>query len=189
MLDTVAAHRYLYQFLKARVNLDQLEQWLYSHEELEEILGKEHYYQFITRDYKSKYANSETQKQIRLLPIKIGFYEQERIIISLTELLEKPEYYFEILDSLYDDYCDGYSFLRYIAMSYASTLDEERIFLKQNHVAMNRYREKLNDEAKRILGFFHNKQLFIEAEHEYIDLRAEKDRIEILRINEMLNDR
>lgn len=188
MLDKIAAHRYLYQFLKDKVTLFEIEQWFYTHQELEDIFGEHEYYQFIARDYKNKYAYEDTQKQIKPLLENIGFYEQERIETSINELIVSSKEYLGILDSLYDDYCDGYFFLRYIAFVYVTTSDEYKEVINQDPIEMQKYREKINQEAKRILGFLENKLLIIENEHEYIDLREEKDRIEMHSINKMMNE-
>src|SRR5690606_40697351 len=90
MIDEIECHRYFYKFLKGTITLSELEQWLYNHEELEEILGKSVYFELISRDYKNKYALEDTKKQIKGL-INIGFFEQERIINSLEKLIDTSE--------------------------------------------------------------------------------------------------
>lgn len=188
MIDEIECHRYLYKFLKGTITLSELEQWLYNHEELEEILGKSVYFELISRDYKNKYALEDTKKQIKGL-INIGFFEQERIINSLEKLIDTSEGYLENLEALYDDYCDGYTFLRYIALVYITTSDEYIEVLKQDKVKLKDYSEKINKEANRILRFFANNELRIVIENEYIDIRELGDRIELHSINEMLAER
>ncbi|MCM3633527.1 hypothetical protein [Paenibacillus camelliae] len=188
MIDEIECHRYLYKFLKGTITLSELEQWLYNHEELEEILGKSVYFELISRDYKNKYALEDTKKQIKGL-INIGFFEQERIINSLEKLIDTSEGYLENLEALYDDYCDGYTFLRYIALVYITTSDEYIEVLKQDKVKLKDYSEKINKEANRILRFFANNELRIVIENEYIDIRELGDRIELHDINEMLAER
>lgn len=186
MLEKIDAHRYLYYFIKNNVTLSELEQWLYSHEELKEIFGKSDYLEFISRDYKSKYAFQETEKQIRGL-INIGSFEQERLVTLLTNLINNSEDYLEITAKLYDEYCDGYNFLRYIALTYITTSDEYIEILKRNGIKLKDYRELINKEAIRLLKFFERNELRIKKEYEYIDLRKEMDRIEIHSINEMID--
>ncbi|MEK4251855.1 hypothetical protein [Paenibacillus sp. FSL W7-1287] len=188
MIDEIECHRYFYKFLKGTITLSELEQWLYNHEELEEILGKSVYFELISRDYKNKYALEDTKKQIKGL-INIGFFEQERIINSLEKLIDTSEGYLENLEALYDDYCDGYTFLRYIALVYITTSDEYIEVLKQDKVKLKDYSEKINKEANRILRFFANNELRIVIENEYIDIRELGDRIELHSINEMLAER
>ena len=188
MIDEIECHRYFYKFLKGTITLSELEQWLYNHEELKEILGKSVYFELISRDYKNKYALEDTKKQIKGL-INIGFFEQERIINSLEKLIDTSEGYLENLEALYDDYCDGYTFLRYIALVYITTSDEYIEVLKQDKVKLKDYSEKINKEANRILRFFANNELRIVIENEYIDIRELGDRIELHSINEMLAER
>lgn len=188
MIGKLECHRYFYTFLKGRVSLNELEQWLYNHEEIEEILGESAYLELISRDYKNKYALEETKKQIEGL-INIGFFEQERIITNLEKLSDITEEFIETMETLYDDYCDGYTFLGYIALVYITTSDEYIEVLKQDRVRLKDYSEKINKEAKRILHFFEKNELRIEIEKEYIDIRKFEDRVELHSINEMLADR
>lgn len=187
MLDKIAAHRYLYYFVKGKVTLSELEQWLYSHEELEEILGQTEYLEFVSRDYKGKYAFHESEKQIRGI-INFGTFEQERIVSYLNNLIQNSDEYIEIAETLYDEYCDGYTFLRYIAMTYITTSDEYIEILVRDNIKTKNYREHINKEANRLLDFFARDELRIEIEHEYTDVRKEQDRIEIHSINEMLKE-
>lgn len=186
MIDKIECHRYFYKFLKGTITLSELEQWLYNHEELEDFLGKSVYFELISRDYKNKYALEDTKKQIEGLKINKGFFEQERIINGLEKLIDTSEGYIEIMAALYDDYCDGYTFLRYIALVYITTSDEYIEVLKQDKVELKNYSEKISKEARRILRFFENNELKIEIENEYIDIREIEDRIELHSINEML---
>lgn len=73
MLDKVEAQRFLYKFLREEITLIELEKWLYSNDELEVLLGETDYFEFVSRNYKDKYAYQDTEKQIRRL-IHIGFF-------------------------------------------------------------------------------------------------------------------
>ncbi|HIW33161.1 MAG TPA: hypothetical protein IAA29_10285 [Candidatus Paenibacillus intestinavium] len=188
MLNKIEAHRYMYCFLKRKVTLFELEQWIYDHEELEEFLGEANYFQLISRDYKNKYAFEDTEKQIRKLN-DIGLYEQERVVNLLISLTESHDDEIDVLDVLYDEYCDGYTFLRYIALTHVGTSDEYKENLKRNNTKLKDYNESIIREAKRLLNFFDRNELEITIEHEYIDLRKEEDKIEIHSINEMFNER
>ncbi|MCM3783519.1 hypothetical protein M3231_11075 [Neobacillus mesonae] len=185
MLNKIDAHRFFYYFIKGRVTLIELEQWLYANDDLEVIFGDKDYLELISRNYKDKYAYEDTVKQIREL-IHIGYFEQERIVTDLQELIHESDKYLAIMDSLYDDYCSGYSFLRYIGLMYITTSDEYKNILRREPDKFRKYSRPINREAGRLLEFFRVNQLRIEQEHEYIDLRKEEDRIELYRINEMM---
>ncbi|MFC4306461.1 hypothetical protein [Cohnella boryungensis] len=184
MIDKTKAHRYMYYFLKNTVTLFELEQWIYEHGELEDILGKTEYLEFISRNYKYRYAHEDTEKQIRQL-IDIGVFEQERIVNLLISLTDTLEDQLDVMETLYDEYCNGYTFLRYIALTYITTSDEYKQSLKKNIVKLKDYKEPIQQEANRLINFFKGDELRIIIEHEYIDQRKEEDRIEIHSINEM----
>lgn len=186
MLIKIEAHRYMYYFLKSKVTLFEFEQWIYDHEELEEILGKAEYLQFISRDYKNQYAYEDTEKQIRSL-IDIATYEQERVVNLLISLTEGNNDELDVMDLLYEEYCNGYTFLRYIALAAVATSDEFKEDLKRNKTKLKDYNKSIIKEAKRLLNFFDRNELEIAIEHEYIDRRKEEDRIEIHSINEVFN--
>lgn len=179
----------MYYFINNKKNEQSMlnfEQWVYENDELEEILGKDEYYELISRDYKDKYAYHETEKQIRRL-INFGQFEQERLERALYDLLtnEDEADTLETLAVLYDEYCDGYNFLRYIALTFIMTADEYKEILKRDPIEFGSYMESIRKEAVRLLGFLNKNEIFIDKEHEYSDNRAENDRIELHSINEM----
>ncbi|QQZ60409.1 hypothetical protein JI735_28535 [Paenibacillus sonchi] len=189
-MDQITAQRYFYYFIRNKKDEQSLvafEQWVYEHDELEEIFGEKEYFELISRNYKDKYAFDETEKQIRRM-IHFGPFEQERIILKLDDLLtnEDETEQLETLEILYDDYCDGYTFLRYIALTYITTSDEYKEILKEESLENQSYMDSIRKEAVRLLGFLCSKEILIDEEHEYYDYRAEKDRIEIHSIDEML---
>jgi hypothetical protein len=93
-----------------------------------------------------------------------------------------------IMEKIYEEYCNGYSFLRYIALAYITTSDIYQEELKTNTDKLISYRRKIVQEAVRILGFIESQEIIISIEHEYEDKRDDKDRIELLSIEKMFND-
>lgn len=188
MMDQIAAKRYLYYFIKNKLSIFDLEQWLYNTDELEEIFGKKEYYELIARDYKDKFALHETEKQIRRI-INLGMFEQERLELLLNDLLtiNDPTKQLQTLEILYEEYCDGYTFLRYIALTFITTSDEYKDILKRDNLKYLNYMNGIRREVIRLLGFFEKKGIMIEEEYEYIDKRADEDRIELHSIDKMLN--
>ena len=189
-MDQTTAERYLYDFLKKEQDeqsILNLEQWVYEHDELEEIFGDKEYFELISRNYKDRFAYHETEKQIRRL-VHFGPLEQERITVMLNDLLtnEGATAQLSTMEILYEEYCSGYTFLRYIALSFIVTSDNSKENLKEDHSKYLNYIEGIKKEATRLLGFLRSNEILIDDEHEYSDYRAEKDRIEMHRINEML---
>ncbi|OKP96246.1 hypothetical protein [Paenibacillus sp. P46E] len=191
-MDRTTAHRYLYYFIKNKKDEQSIltfEQWVYEHDELEEIYGEKEYFELISRDYKDRFAFQETEKQIRRM-IHFSEFEQDSIIMMLDSLITNEDVteQLETLETLYEEYCGGYNFLRYIALSYIITSDEYKEILKQDHSKFPSYIEGMRKEAIRLLGFLRSNGIVIDEEHEYSDYRAEKDRIEMHSIDVMLRD-
>lgn len=186
MINEIEAHRFMYQFIKNQITISEFEQWLYSHDELEDILGNKEYFEFVSRDYKNKYAFQGTEKQIRKL-ISLGVFEQERILELLKRLKQVDNESIAIMKQLYDEYCDGLNFLRYIALYFITTSEEYINALKNDYLRLLHYLTPIKIEAKRLLAFFDTNELSIIGEHEYFDQRNEADRIELHSIDEMLS--
>lgn len=184
MLDKIEAHRFLYRFIKLQIPISELEQWLYCHDELEDILGNNEYFDLVSRDYKSKYAFQETEKQIRNM-INFGSFEQERILSLLNRLDQDDRESLGVMERLYDDYCEGFTFLRYIALYFITTNDEYIEALRNDQTRFQQYLVPIKVEVKRLLVFFEKKELSIVGENEYIDGRVYADQIELHSINEM----
>ncbi|MEK3684426.1 hypothetical protein [Paenibacillus sp. FSL R10-2736] len=189
-MDQIHAKRYFYNFIKNKqdaLSIINFEQWVYEHDELEDIFGEKEYLELISRDYKDKFAYHETEKQIRRL-VNFGLFEQERITNMLNDLLinEAKSDKLEILGILYEEYCSGYNFLRYIALSYILTSDEYKGTIKVNQSKFEIYIDGIKKEAVRLLGFLRSNEILIDDEYEYSDYRTEKDQIELHSINEML---
>ncbi|AFH61333.1 hypothetical protein B2K_11485 [Paenibacillus mucilaginosus K02] len=185
MLNKIDAHRFLHQLITHQISIHEFERWLYSHNELEDLLGRDEYLEFVSRDYQSKFAFQETEKQIKNL-ITVSFFVQERMIVLLNRLIQSDQNFLVIMEKLYDDYCEGLTFLRYIALYFVTTGEEYKESLINDPVKLEQYLAPVKDEAKRLLTFLEKDQLSIIGENEFLDSRTEADRIELHSINEML---
>jgi hypothetical protein len=188
VLSKHEAHKTLYKFIKKGISIVELEQWLYKYDELETILGQKDYLEFISRNFKDKFASDETEKQIRKM-IDIGFFEEDRIKELLKELIysRNSERTLEILQILYDEYCNGYSFLRFLGLYFVTTSEEYQDELIRNEQDYERYIEPVIKEAKRLINFFERQEIKINEEYNYIDNRQKEDRIELTSIEQMFN--
>ena len=115
------AHRNLYYFLRKDIDIIDFEQWLYSHDELETLLGK-YYLELISTKFKSKFAREELEKIIKKI-INPGEFEEERIQNLLRNLIDFDNRTFMFMETIYGEYCNGYTFLRYIALTYITTAE------------------------------------------------------------------
>jgi hypothetical protein len=177
----------MFYFTKKDVDLLEFEQWVYEHDELEELLGKQ-YFQFIAINYKDKFAREEIEKIISKI-INPSEFEEERIKLLLNKLIASDTETMEIMEKIYEEYCNGYSFLRYIALTYITTSDVYREEMKSNPEKIKLYRAEIIHEAKRILGFLERHEIKINHEHEYDDMRDDKDRIELHSIEKMFKNK
>jgi hypothetical protein len=181
------AHRYLFYFLKKDIDLINFEQWLYSHDELEELLGK-YYFELISTNYNAKFAREELEKIIKNI-LQPGEFEEERIQCLLRNLINPENSTFKIMETIYDEYCNGYTFLRYIALTYITTAEFYQEDLKVNAERLMEYRKPIINEATRILDFMERDQIEITNEYEYEDRRKEEDRVELHSIETMYKDK
>lgn len=145
-------------------------------------------------DYREKYIKNKLETLIRM-EIPFGQFEQQRMMSLLENIIANEGDLVELLEQLYDDYCNGYSFLRFLGLTYITGIDT---FPKLNQIdqwdkheferkreMLNSSKDKIIKEAKRLLAFFKNGELKITNENEYIDARKEKDKVELHHIEKM----
>ena len=98
--------------------IEIFETWLYENSQLESIIGNKLYFELLNINYREKYAFLEAEKLI--LPyIDFGRSETKRIKDLLKSLIDEKGDIYSIMSHLYDDYCKGYYFLRFLGISYA----------------------------------------------------------------------
>ena len=186
-----------YNIYKGRISMMEFEEWLYKADEIEYVYGHDFYFNLIDLNYREKYIKNELRK---LIEIKIPFKEFEHT--RMISLLEKINYekgdMVELLEQLYEDYCSGYSFLRYLGLIYITGIDELPKLQEKDEWDKNEFykkREILKDikpkiigEATRLLAFFQDGLLEIDADNEYSDYRKEEEKIELNHIEKMFEE-
>lgn len=174
-----------YKIYKKEIIIEEFENWLYENDSIENCIGEKLYFQLLNINYRNKYAEHEVEKLIYHL-INFGSFETRRIIMLLENILNDISLY-NTMDVIYDDYCRGYTFLRYLGISYVSSGIEEFDGKEKIANVLQSNIEKYKTEASRLLKFIKNGSIKIIGEFAYEDHRQDKDRIEITHINEMLN--
>src|SRR5690606_38959133 len=111
-----------YNVYKGQISISEFEEWLYKTQEIENVYGNEFYFSLLDLDYRKKHIKNKLEK---LIEPKIPFneFEQTRIVSLLENIKYEKGDIVEILEQLYDDYCNGYSFLRYLGLSYINGID------------------------------------------------------------------
>ncbi|MGF9977308.1 hypothetical protein [Viridibacillus arvi] len=183
-----------YKIYKGQISISEFEEWLYKTQEIESIYGNDFYFNLLDLDYRKKHIKNELEK---LIEMKIPFdeFEHTRIISLLENIIYEKGDIVEILEQLYDDYCSGYSFLRYLGLSYITGIDvfpklqqkdewDKNEFDSKREI-LNSIKPKIIDEAKRLLSFFQKGLIKIIEENDYSDYRKEEEKIELNNIERM----
>ena len=175
-----------YNVYNKTIPIRTFETWLYENNEIESLLGNELYFDLLNINYREKYALLEVVKLI--LPyIDFGPSETKRITGLLTNIIDGSGDIYLIISQLYDNYCSGYYFLRYLGVSYITSGIEEEIGINGIRKNLLKLENKYKHEAKRLLGFFEKGELIITDKFKYVDSRKENDRIELNHIEKILN--
>ncbi|MFS0881274.1 hypothetical protein [Metabacillus niabensis] len=186
--------RQFYNVYKEKISIAEFEKWLYKTDDIENIYGYDFYFRLLDLDYREKYIKNKLETLIRM-KIPFGQFEQQRIVLLLEHIIAEEGDLVELLEQLYDDYCHGYSFLRFLGLTYITGIDT---FPKLNQIdqwdkheferkreMLNSSKDKIIKEAKRLLAFFKNGKIKITNENEYIDARKEEDKVELYHIEKM----
>ncbi len=172
-----------YNVLRGNLNIQEFEKWVYETDEgmLDEYFGRGFYFELASFNYKNKYAINELEKLL-FSKISYGKFEENKIREILTSIIEDKGNLVDLIEELYDLYCDGYNFLRYLGLAYVFNgmprEHETYNFTDQSGV-------NLKSEAKRILYFFDERKIIINGEYEYEDFRDEVDKIELHSLEKM----
>lgn len=186
--------RQFYYVYKEKISIAEFEKWLYKTDDIENIYGYDCYFRLLDLDYRDKYIKNKLETLIRM-EIPFGQFEQQRIVLLLEHIIAEEGDLVELLEQLYDDYCHGYSFLRFLGLTYITGIDT---FPKLNQIdqwdkhefeckraMLNSSKDIIIREAKRLLAFFKNGEIKITNEKEYIDARKEEDKVELHHIEKM----
>jgi len=186
-----------YKIYKGLISVSEFEEWLYNTPEIEDVYGNDFYFDLLNLNYRSKHIKNDLDKVIEL-EIPFGEFEQMRIVSLLENIVNENGDLVEILEQLYDDYCRGYSFLRFLGLNYVTGIDNLPKLKQKEKWDKNEFDSKrkiLKDikprmvkEAKRLLSFFQNGLLRITVENEYSDYRNEEEMVELNNIEKMFND-
>ncbi|QCR31931.1 hypothetical protein [Lysinibacillus sp. SGAir0095] len=189
--------RQFYNVYKGLIGVSEFEEWVYKTPEIENVYGVEFYFNLLDLNYKSRFRKNDLEKVIAT-KIQLGEFEQIRVVSLLEKIIYEEDDLVDVLEQIYDDYCRGYSFLRYLGLNYAAGIGEldslrqkgkwdNKIF-DSKRVMVSNIKPKMVLEARRLISFFQIGQLSITVENKYNDFRTEEDRIELNNIEEMFND-
>lgn len=172
-----------YNVLRGNITILEFEKWVYNIDEelLNKCFGNDFYFELISLNYKDKHVMNELEKLL-FSKVPFGRFEEVKIRELLEDVIDDKGILVEIIEDLYDLYCDGYRFLRDIGLAYVD------YGMPREHETYNfteQTRTKLKSEAKRILSFLNTRKIIITGEYEYEDLREESDKIELHSLENM----
>lgn len=186
-----------YKIYKGIISVSEFEEWLYNTPEIEKVYGSDFYFNLLDLNYRSRHIRNELEKVIEI-KIPFGEFEQMRIVSLLENIIYEKGDLVEILEQIYDDYCKGFSFFRYLGLNYVTGIDnlpklqqkekwDKNEFDSKREILKN-IKPKMVNEASRLLSFFQNGMLKITVENDYNDYRTEEEKIELNNIEKMFND-
>ena len=159
-----------FEFLHGDVPLEELEQWIYSTNELEEIFSRDDYLELISLNYRTKDSKYELQKIFKRY-VDEGEWEAWKLKKLLNAVIDRKGDFPQIFRSFYDLYCDGYSFLDNLGLGYGlsvvvppSTYSSdtwEKLSAEEKSKLLTSFFPGALNEAKKVLSWLDDKKIVI----------------------------
>ncbi|MGP1909715.1 hypothetical protein ACTSEZ_16220 [Metabacillus sp. JX24] len=173
-----------YNIYKKMISIKEFENWVYRTPEIELFYGEELYFSLIDLNYNQKNASRDVMKLLEE-HIPFAYFEYVRLTSCLQAISNEEKIHIGVLEQLYEDYCRGYSFLRFIGLSCVGAADDPDL---AGHDLTHHRKEfywKMKCEADRLLGYLKNGDILLTGEYQYTDNRSEEDRIEFTNIGKL----
>lgn len=147
---------------------------------IEEYFSHAFYLDLISLDFKDKYIFLELERLLTpVIPFEV--LENRRIKAELELVTSNTQEIDKILASIYEDYCNGYGFLRFLGLAFALLSGSNGVLIINEDV-----RHVLREEAIRLLSFIDADKIRITGMFAFDDLRDSEDRIELTNVELML---
>lgn len=115
-----------FRTMKGDITVHDFEQWLYSEKEIEHILNCDDYFQLISLNYKTAGAKYDLWKVLSR-HVDLAKYETFKLLVLLEEARLRTPQLPCLLESFYDLYCCGYSFLEDLGLRYGLVVSSPMI--------------------------------------------------------------
>ncbi len=170
-----------YKFLNGDKSVEELENFIYSQQDLEQQIDSESYLNLIELNFRDKYDKSKLPELIRTKIIEEGQFEKWKLKRLLNDFLTQPEKIDLYLDKIYHLYCGvyqengnrryEYKFLGNLGLNYLHWTDEGylKTFYGDNWKAeyekcsteFEFYHKQLKNFATEILSAINSKEIEI----------------------------
>lgn len=181
-----------YRTVVGEISLPEFEQWLYTHEEVENLLPADDYLDLLTLNYHKSGAKYELSDLLSKL-IDLGEYETYKLHRLLQEAQQKTVRLPFILIEFYDLYCRGYRFLQELGLGYGLAVEVpylenvpaetwNELSPDQQQQLLAGFYPELDLELNRVLDWLDTGKIVLTGtydelgHHNYLDLRTSGER-------------
>jgi hypothetical protein len=183
---------WFYHTLTGDISLSGFEQWLYSEEELENILTPDDYLALISLNFKKSGAKYNLWNLLKK-QIDLGDFETDKLLKLLKDAQHKTERRPFILIAFYNLYCKGYYFLDNLGLGYGLAVEAalmhnvaaeswDELNAQEKQQLLNLFSPKLEEEIDKVIGWLQNKSVVLTGEQDefgnygYNDYRSSAER-------------
>ncbi len=159
-----------FKMMEDKISILDFEQWVYDTKELESVLSSDDYFELISLNYKKSGAKYELLKVIER-NVDLGEFETVKLLKLLKEAQLKNEKLPDILEQLYDLYCDGFYFLDDLGLGFGLHIaapdignydkDWNELTQLEKNTILNKISPKLDECLKRAINWIEARQIVI----------------------------
>ncbi len=179
-----------YEALKHKISIQDFEQWVYETKELELELPEDTYTDLISLNYKGKYVHNDLEKIVKSF-VDNGKFEIKRISRYLKSIIDKDENCAESIEMTYNLYCNGYTFLRRLGLTYGLLIscppagNYQKSWIEitraEQDELLNKFYPEIIVDAQNALTWINKGKIIIKdtvnelGDYEYDDLRNQEE--------------
>jgi hypothetical protein len=171
--------------------IEELENWIYNNNDLENILNQDDYLDLISLNFKSRHIKYEIEKVLDKY-IDYSKFEKRRVLSLLYRALESRKDLPDILREFYDMYCHGYDFFQDLGLGYGLTCEVppskyssdnwDGLNEKEKNEIVNSFFPQIESDIQRAILWIENDKLILsgtknELNHwEFEDYRNDEEK-------------
>lgn len=181
----------IFSFIVGNLSLQEFEAFLYGSKEIENAFKYDDYIELLSLNF-NKNSNRYEAFKIIEKNVDMSEYEVWRLNKIFNSIVNKEKNYPQLIASLYDLYCKGYSFLQILGLGYGLNLTCPREYNYDKHISdliepeqiklANALYPEIVFHVHLIQKFINDKKIIITGKlddfnnYEYIDNRNEEEK-------------